>query len=130
MQRTTFNKGEKLTEKRSIDRLFSGGHSILSSPFRLIWLPSENKNEFPVRVLLHVPKRSVRLATKRNHIKRLMREVYRKNRDVLLKYVEEAGGALDLAVLYIPSDPPTYAELDDKMRRALGNLISDYEKSL
>jgi ribonuclease P protein component len=78
--RYTLGKDEKLKSKILIERLFAEGKRVKSFPLQLIYIPVEYSFEFPIKVAFSVPKRNVKLAVNRNRIKRLMREVYRKNK--------------------------------------------------
>ena len=60
------------------------GKHVKSFPLRLIYSPLNHDGEFPIKVGFSVPKRNVKLAVDRNRIKRLMREVYRKNKHLFL----------------------------------------------
>lgn len=78
--RYTLGKHEKLKSKKAIEQLFAEGNRINSFPLQLIYLKNIHQSKFPIKVGFTVPKRSVKLAVRRNRIKRIMREVYRKNK--------------------------------------------------
>jgi ribonuclease P protein component len=80
MMRFTIEKEEKLKSKKLIEKLFAEGNRIKSFPLQLIYLPINHENDFPIKVGFSVPKRIINLAVTRNRVKRLMREVYRKNK--------------------------------------------------
>ena len=84
----TLGKEEKLKSKKLIDQLFAEGKHVKSFPLRLIYSPLNHDGEFPIKVGFSVPKRNVKLAVDRNRIKRLMREVYRKNKHLFLDNIE------------------------------------------
>ena len=85
----TFRKNERLCRKTSIDELFSKGQSFFVYPFKISWIIAQEDEGSPAQVLISVPKRNFKKAVKRNQIKRLIREVYRK---------ERASYKLDLAL--------------------------------
>jgi len=87
--RYTLSKHEKLKSKKAIEQLFAEGNRINSFPLQLIYLKNEHKSEFPIKVGFTVPKRFVKLAVHRNRIKRIMREVYRKNKYIFLSNLKE-----------------------------------------
>ncbi|MAU36185.1 MAG: ribonuclease P protein component [Flavobacteriales bacterium] len=73
-----FPKEQKLCHKKVIERLFKRGKTISQKSFKVIWDLSENYNESVLlRTLIIVPKKKVKLAARRNLIKRRIREVYR-----------------------------------------------------
>lgn len=92
----SFGKKEKLKSKIIIDRLFAEGRSVKKYPLRLVYLPLENASEKVNKVAVSVPKRSFKKAVDRMKIKRLMREVYRKN-----KYLVTNNLAFPYALMFI-----------------------------
>jgi len=85
----TLGKDEKLKSKAVIEQLFAEGFRVKSFPLQLVYLEKEHYSQFPVKVGFTVPKRAVKLAVHRNRIKRLMREVYRKNKHCFVKNLNE-----------------------------------------
>jgi ribonuclease P protein component len=85
----TLGKDEKLKSKILLEQLFAEGKHVKSFPFRLIYLPVKHTSEFPIKVAFSVPKRIVKLAVNRNKLKRLMREVYRKNKHFFADNLKE-----------------------------------------
>ena len=84
-----FPKKQKLCNEKTIQRLFMHGEYIAEKPFKVIYnFEKKNDNVF-VRFLIVVSKKRVKLAVKRNHIKRRIKEVCRlhkkKNRVALRK---------------------------------------------
>lgn len=77
----TFPKKEHLKRKKLIDALFTEGQKISSYPLLLVYkasvLPEEN---IAIQAGVSVAKRNHKLAVTRNRLKRIMREVYRKNK--------------------------------------------------
>ena len=77
----TYPKEEKLKSRKSIDFLFAEGSSVARFPLRLafIEIPETEDSKFGVSV----SKKYFKRAVDRNYIKRLMREIYRKNKGLL-----------------------------------------------
>ena len=76
----SFGKAEKLKSKIVIDRLFSEGKSISRFPLKLVYLPLGELENSCHKTAVSVPKRSFKRAVDRIHLKRLMREAFRKNK--------------------------------------------------
>lgn len=92
----SFGKKEKLKSKIIIDRLFAEGYSVKKYPLRLVYLPLEDPSDQVNKVAVSVPKRSFKRAVDRIRLKRLMREVYRKN-----KYLVTNNLAQNYALMFI-----------------------------
>lgn len=79
-----FTKNERLTAKKTIDRLFKEPTgSFFAYPIKLTYLSEVNSSNTPAQVLITVPKRNFKKAHDRNRIKRQLREIYRKNKPIL-----------------------------------------------
>jgi len=80
----TFGTREKLKSKAQIELLFAEGKSISKYPIRLIYKKTTIEKEVPIKAAVSVSKRNFKKAVDRNHIKRLLRESYRKNKYLVL----------------------------------------------
>lgn len=109
MMRYTLGKDEKLKSKIFIGQLFAGGKRVKKYPLQLIYLPINHDAEFPIKVGFSVPKRNVKLAVNRNRIKRLMREVYRKNKH---SFAENINKKYVFMFIYMSKEVPNYTDLE------------------
>ena len=116
----TFPKKEKLKKKKRIEQLFNEGRSISQYPIRLIYLKTEPSQEAKVQAGMAVPKRNFKSAVKRNRIKRLLRESYRLNKDVVFNNIE---GNFAFLFLYLGKDLPSYHRVEDSMKQILQKFI-------
>ncbi|MDP6908197.1 MAG: ribonuclease P protein component [Flavobacteriales bacterium] len=123
MGRYSFGKNEKLCSKLMIDELFSSGKSFKEHPLRVIHLPVETSN-VTAKVLISVPKKRFKKAVSRNRIKRLIREVYRLNKNELHTIWKGERKYFAIAFVYIGNEIPIYKELNTTMKRALSKLKS------
>jgi len=83
----TLGASEKLKSRKQITQLFEEGLSLKEYPIRLRFLKvDEADSQF--KVAFSVPKRNVKLAVGRNRIKRMLREVYRLNKHILVDAIE------------------------------------------
>ncbi|MFD1292969.1 ribonuclease P protein component [Lutibacter holmesii] len=105
----TLGKDEKLKSKIFIGQLFAEGKRVKAYPFQLIYLPVKHQAQFPIKVAFSVPKRNVKLAVNRNRIKRLMREVYRKNKHV---FAENLNESYIFMFIYMAKEEIAYEDLD------------------
>jgi len=118
--RYTLGKEEKLKSKILIEQLFAEGKHVKSFPFRLIFLKAEHTSESPIKVGFSVPKRNVKLAVNRNRIKRLMREVYRKNKHSLVVNLSEQ---YTFMFIYMAKEEIEYAELEKTIKKIFTKFL-------
>ncbi|WP_373057213.1 ribonuclease P protein component [Zunongwangia sp. H14] len=111
-----FGKKEKLKSKKIIEQLFQEGKSVKNYPIRLIYikLPEDQKTKFQAGV--SVPKRIVKTAVQRNRIKRLLREVYRKNKYLVSNSLSSSYAFM---FIYISPEELRYEALFAKMEKLL-----------
>lgn len=107
MLKKTFSKNEKLCNYTHIQQIFSEGKSVKSFPLKLIYVPIQTHCLTPVKVLVSVPKRSVKRAVVRNYIKRIIRESYRLQKHLF--WVEEKQYAI--AFVYMSKEKISFHEL-------------------
>lgn len=124
----TFRKNERLCHKKSIDELFLNGQAFFVHPLKIIWIRIKEDVESPARIFISVPKRNFKKAVHRNHIKRLLREVYRKNKSILYLYLTERKLQINFALIYTGKVKLSYQELDGKIIQVLDRLIKENEK--
>lgn len=110
----TLGKEEKLKSKKIIELLFKEGKRIKSFPIQLIYLPVNHKSEPPIQVGFSVPKRNIKLAVNRNRIKRLLREVYRKQKHLFSKEINEKYVFM---FIYMAKQEINYADLELTMQK-------------
>lgn len=122
--RKTFTKEERLCSKSKIDSLFHGGSSFIIYPFRVVYFVRPvTSNTHPVQAILSVSKRRFKRAHDRNRIKRLMREVYRLQKNELLyDEVMKYDLNLDLAIQYVGKEELNFELLFTKMNKTLKQL--------
>jgi len=107
--------------------LFSKGNSFLVHPFKVNWLLSDTKGKYPARILLSVSKKNFRKAVERNHIKRLCREAFRKNKHLLYDYLNERAISCNFSLVYIGRKQEDYSVVEKKIIASLKRLISEIE---
>ena len=81
-----FKKSERVVSQKLIDELFDSGntHSMVAFPLRVVYMAKQRTDDSePAQVLISVPKRRLHHAVDRNRAKRLIREAYRLNKQLL-----------------------------------------------
>ncbi len=122
----TFRKEERLCSATEINRLFREGRSLFRHPIKLIWLPA-GEDATATKLLISVPKHNFKQAVKRNRIKRIIREIYRKNKRMLAQL--PGNRKLNLGLIYIGKEIPEYNTLESIIIQLFQRLIQDYEKA-
>ena len=112
-----FPKNEKLNSKIKIDNLFRSKNTFTYNQIKVHWIinfSEENQSE----TLISVPKKIIPLSTKRNKIKRLIRESYRLNKNIL--QLDNQG--INISFMFLSSEIPEYNSLEGKIKVILHRL--------
>ena len=125
----TFKKEERLSGKKLIEELHHKGFSLIQHPFRLIWMESKLDSNFPAQIAIGVPKRNFPKAVDRNRIKRQIREVYRKNKQEVYKFLIGKSKQCIMILVYIGKAPLKYKEMELKINLILQRFQYEFEKN-
>jgi ribonuclease P protein component len=126
----TFRKEERLSGLKAFETLTKKGESFFAHPFRITWMMSAaagmngEEQEYPVRIAFAVPKRNFRQAVKRNRIKRLLREAYRKHKHELYAALELKSVKIVVMFIYTGKEVPSYSETEGKIILSLRRLLN------
>ncbi len=112
----SFGRTQKLKSKKLIEQLFTEGRSLKSFPLKLVYLPISNSESSELKTAVSVPKKLIKTAVQRNRIKRLMREVFRKNKYLVTK---ELPSSYALMFIYISRDEISYEKIEESMKKIL-----------
>ena len=96
-------------------------------PYRVIYLFRRDESR-PVtcRLLISVSKKRFHHAIKRNRVKRLIRESWRRNKAALYEICERDNISVDVALVYTATVIHTYEEMYAKTKKAVNELINKY----
>jgi len=109
--KATYSKSEKLKSKTTIDTLFSEGKSVSKYPLRLVYIPIELESPEKIKFGVSVSKKHFKKAVDRNYFKRVLRETYRLNKELLLNSIEKPYAFM---FFYQSKDRLSYAEINEK----------------
>lgn len=118
----TLTKKERITGKNKIDNLFTNGKSFLKYPLKIVYIECESDSEYPASILISVPKKRLKLAFKRNKIKRLIREAYRLNKNTIVNDLLCSEKQINIAFVYVKDDLTDYETIERSMRKVLNEL--------
>ncbi len=118
----SLKKVERLCSKKVIDKLFAEGDSFLAFPIKVVYKITELPNPVPVQAGFSVSKKIFKRAVKRNRIKRLMREAYRLNKNMLPRHAEQKQMAVFF--IFIGKELPQFAQVEKAMKKALNKLAN------
>jgi len=111
----TFCKDERLCKKNLIKKLFDEGEKHFYYPFRVISLKCPVPCKYPVQLLISVPYSLFKKASDRNRIKRLIRETYRKNKEILYEPLEKNHEQMLLCITYTAKEIVSYEIMTGKI---------------
>ena len=124
MVKENFGKKYKLCSKIQIDEVFVSGFRISQFPLQALVIPTVLSETIPFKILISVPKKRLKKAVDRNYIKRLLREVIRKNKLNLESFLIQNKIQLAICVIYSSSDEINYLELETKISKLFNKIIN------
>lgn len=136
MKQFTLPKTERLYLRESISELFANGSSFTAFPYRVVYLIKEETDETrPTEerqsrcaIMAVAPKKRFKHAVDRNHVKRLTRETYRKQKLPLWDALREHHKAIEVAFLYIDNSFISYDETYKVIGKAISRLVRTIAK--
>ncbi|QTE21483.1 ribonuclease P protein component [Polaribacter cellanae] len=112
----TLGKNERLKSRKLIEKLYEEGNSIKVFPLRMMFVKTEHTSDFPVQMGVSVAKRNFKRAVDRNRIKRLMRECYRLQKEIVYENVDKPYVFM---ISYLGREEWAYENLFSKMEKLL-----------
>ena len=130
MAKEGFPKYERICKENDIQVLFDEGHGFSVYPYRVIYLFRHDESR-PVtcRLLVSVSKKRFHHAFKRNRVKRLMREAWRKNKAPLYEICQKDNISVDVALVYTATVIHSYEEVFTKTQKAVKEIVKRYNSN-
>lgn len=122
-----FGKAYKLCSRKMIDRLFKEGKQLRAFPITVYYLESETVEKVPFQVVLSAPKRQFKRAHDRNYVKRLLKEVLRREKQPLEDVLNAGGKQISLFIIYTNKEVLAYQELEKCVQKLVGKLIAELQ---
>lgn len=128
-------KSERINCKKLIDRLFKGGgaKSMSAFPLRVVFMTEDGDAHEPLaQMMVSVPKRFFKRAVKRNLVKRLVREAYRRNKQVLIDTLQtvEQRKTLSLCFIWTDHNLRSYEDVERKTANLLQRIAEKIGKDM
>ena len=99
-------------------------------PYRVIYLFRRDENSpVTVRLLVSVSKKRFHHAVKRNRVKRLMREAWRKSKAPLYEICQRDNISVDVALVYTATVIHSYEEMLVKTKKAVQEIVKNYSST-
>ena len=117
----TYSKQENLKSRKALEQLFDKGKSFSVFPIKVFYTVTDDTAL--VQAGVGVSSRIFKKAHDRNKVKRLLREVYRTQKQALYSSVASNQQQLNVFFLYIGKELPIYADLQSAMEKTLEKLI-------
>ncbi|TAH14404.1 MAG: ribonuclease P protein component [Sphingobacteriia bacterium] len=123
-----YNKEQKLKSRKAMEALFASGKSFNAFPIKVFYtlnpIAQTSASENWVHAGVGVSSRNFKKAVDRNRVKRLLREVYRTQKQDLISTVTHQISELNVFFLYVGKELPEYTELKMSMEKTLEKLIA------
>jgi ribonuclease P protein component len=120
----SFTKNERLCSLKLIEELFKSGNVFFQYPFRIIWNEAESTLPCQSQLVIAVPKRNFKRAVDRNLVKRLIREGFRTQKDILNAPLSEKGLKIIFMIQYTGKEIAKFNKISDSMAIALKKLAA------
>jgi len=118
----TFSKNERLCGKRNTDYLFQKGKRFKTNKFLVIWEDSKKEQESPAKILISIPKKTIVKASERNYLKRVVKEIYRKEKQEFYTILNAKQRKIHFAIIYLESVMMSFSEIDAEIKLILNRL--------
>ena len=120
-----YPKEEKLKSKKIIDLLFSEGNSISKYPLRLVFVETNFEENVPFKMGVSVSKKNFKNAVDRNYYKRVLRECYRLNKQVLATNLQKKYAFM---FFYQTKDRLSYEEINQKTIQLFEKFVNSVQE--
>ena len=122
----SYPKKEKLKSRSLINLLFSEGKSVSKYPLRLVYREVDYLEDTQCQMGVSVSKKYFKKAVDRNYYKRLMRETYRCNKDLLQLAMGDKKYVFML--LYQTKDRLNFQEVQEKTVQLFEKFAANLSK--
>jgi ribonuclease P protein component len=123
----TYPKKERLKSKTTIGLLFTEGKSVSKYPLRLVYRQLDSDSEEKIKIGVSVSKKYFKKAVDRNYFKRVLRETYRLNKQMLWENLERPYA---LMFFYQTKDKLSFDEINTKTIQLFEKFLQQVNKTI
>jgi len=128
LKKYSLNRNERIKHRKLIEDIFSKGNTIYKDFIRINYIESDFSDDIIAKVAFSVPKKKFKRAYKRNRLKRIMREVYRKTKPDFYEILSNKSIKIALLFVYLDDEIKNYEIIEKTMKSALKKLVKKIEK--
>lgn len=127
----TLGKSERLKSRKKIGEIFREGKKLPQQPFLVYYrfMKTAGQSSPILQMGAGVSSKHFKKAVSRNRIKRLIRETFRKQNDILKTVLSQGNFVMEIFIIYTDRTLPEYQNLSDKMNVVLQKLSSLLNKN-
>lgn len=122
----SFSKNERLCNAKDFNFLFSKGKSLFHFPVKAqyVFVASTTPE---IKVAFAVPAKKIKKAVHRNYIKRVFREIYRKNKQPLYDVIDKY--TIFITFIYVSDEKLSYHQIEPTLLLLLQQIKEEYIKN-
>jgi ribonuclease P protein component len=91
----------------------------------MLWLESGSDNPYPATIAISVPARRIKKAVNRNRIKRVIRESYRINKEILHESLAAQNRKIEMMIVFVSGTEYDFDFINKKLRELFQKFILD-----
>ena len=118
----TLGKNERLKSRKSIEKIFNEGKKMSLPPYRIFYSINISAEKSLLLFGVGVSSKNFKRAVDRNKIKRLTREAYRMQKQLLKEIITKKNFHLEVFFIYTGKELPVYNDIYKKVGAALRNI--------
>ena len=120
----SLGRTERLKSRKQINKVFAEGKVFQKFPLRAVVLlsPADSSTEI-LQCGFTVSTRNFKKAVLRNRIRRIIKEVYRKQKGQLYKVLDDQDQRMEMFLIFTGKEIPSYSDIEDSMDQLLVRII-------